>query len=116
MIGSQRVTTTDALSDDAQRRVDQLVEAVLALGSDLDLQAVLRRIVEVAVSLVDAQYGALGVMGHDGRDLSPFITVGIDEAGIAMLASAGIAAVLLPGASFTLDQAPPPVAALRQGC
>jgi signal transduction histidine kinase len=85
MIGSQRVTRTDALSDDAQRRVDQLVEAVLALGSDLDLQAVLRRIVEVAVSLVDAQYGALGVMGHDGRDLSQFITVGIDEVGVAAI-------------------------------
>jgi imidazolonepropionase len=37
----------------------------------------------------------------------------IDAAGIAMLAKAGIAAVLLPVASFTLGQAPPPVAALR---
>jgi signal transduction histidine kinase len=84
MTGSNGVTapTIDALSDDAQRRVDQLVEAVLALGSDLDLQAVLRRIVEVAVSLVDAQYGALGVMGDDGRDLSQFITVGIDNADV----------------------------------
>jgi signal transduction histidine kinase len=81
MTGSQHVTTAtiDALSDDAQRRVDQLVDAVLALGSDLDLKAVLRRIVEVAVDLVDAQYGALGVMGEDGVDLSQFITVGIDD-------------------------------------
>jgi imidazolonepropionase len=37
----------------------------------------------------------------------------IDEAGIAWLAKAGTAAVLLPVASFTLAQAPPPVAALR---
>jgi imidazolonepropionase len=37
----------------------------------------------------------------------------IDEAGIALLARHGIAAVLLPVASFTLGQAPPPVAALR---
>jgi imidazolonepropionase len=37
----------------------------------------------------------------------------IDDAGIAVLAKAGIAAVLLPVASFTLAQAPPPVAALR---
>jgi imidazolonepropionase len=37
----------------------------------------------------------------------------VGEAGIAALARAGVAAVLLPVASFTLGQAPPPVAALR---
>ena len=37
----------------------------------------------------------------------------IDDAGIAILAKAGVAAVLLPVASFTLGQAPPPVAKLR---
>jgi len=46
-------------------RVDQLLAAVLAVGSDLDLQQVLRRIVEAAVSLVDASYGALGVLAQD---------------------------------------------------
>jgi len=39
----------------------------------------------------------------------------VDEAGIRALASAGVAAVLLPIASFTLNQPPPPVAALRAG-
>lgn len=37
----------------------------------------------------------------------------VDAAGIAALADAKVAAVLLPTASFTLGQAPPPVAALR---
>jgi imidazolonepropionase len=37
----------------------------------------------------------------------------VDEAGIEALALAGVAAVLLPVACFTLGQAPPPVAALR---
>lgn len=37
----------------------------------------------------------------------------VDDEGIALLAKAGIAAILLPVASFTLAQAPPPVAALR---
>lgn len=37
----------------------------------------------------------------------------IDDEGIALLASAGIAAILLPVASFTMGQAPPPVAKLR---
>src|SRR5437763_4619455 len=55
-----------------------LLEAVLAVGEDLDLQAVLRRIIEAAVSLVDARYGALGVIGSDDR-LSQFVTVGIDD-------------------------------------
>jgi signal transduction histidine kinase len=59
-------------------RVHHLVEAVLAVGSDLDLEAVLRRIVEVAMALVDAEYGALGVV--DGRGgLSEFVAIGIDD-------------------------------------
>ncbi|HEY3822211.1 MAG TPA: imidazolonepropionase [Polyangiaceae bacterium] len=38
----------------------------------------------------------------------------ISPAGVASLARAGVAAVLLPVASFTLAQPPPPVAALRE--
>ncbi|MCU1602025.1 MAG: devS [Frankiales bacterium] len=68
-----------------QPRVDRLVEAVLAVSSDLDLKAVLQRIVEVAVNLVDAQYGALGVVDEGGLGLSQFITVGIDDAGVARI-------------------------------
>lgn len=37
----------------------------------------------------------------------------VDAAGMQALAAAGVAATLLPIASFTLGQAPPPVAALR---
>ena len=59
-------------------RVHELLEAVLAVGSDLDLQTVLRRITEAAVTLVDAEYGALGVVGQDGG-LTQFLTVGVDE-------------------------------------
>ncbi len=63
----------------------RLLDAVLAVGSGLELQVVLRRIVEVAVSLVDAQYGALGVVDSSGAGLSQFITVGIDDATIATI-------------------------------
>jgi two-component system, NarL family, sensor histidine kinase DevS len=59
-------------------RVHTLLDAVLAIGSDLDLDVVLRRITESAVTLVDAQYGALGVVGTEGR-IRQFITVGLDE-------------------------------------
>ncbi|WP_260848456.1 GAF domain-containing protein [Streptomyces sp. SLBN-118] len=48
------------------------------MGSDLDLDVVLRRITESAVTLVDAQYGALGVLGEEGK-IRQFITVGMDE-------------------------------------
>ncbi|MBB4711478.1 signal transduction histidine kinase [Streptomyces luteogriseus] len=59
-------------------RVHTLLDAVLSIGSDLDLDVVLRRITESAVALVDAQYGALGVLG-DERRIRQFITVGMDE-------------------------------------
>ncbi|MEU6682346.1 GAF domain-containing protein [Streptomyces sp. NPDC046832] len=59
-------------------RVHTLLDAVLSIGTDLDLDVVLRRITESAVTLVDARYGALGVIGEEGKILQ-FITVGMDE-------------------------------------
>ncbi|MEW2632994.1 GAF domain-containing sensor histidine kinase [Streptomyces sp. NPDC048389] len=64
-------------------RVHSLLEAVVSVGRELDLSQVLRRIVEAAALLVDAQYGALGVIGPDGRTLSQFLTVGLAEDEIA---------------------------------
>src|SRR5215467_8204656 len=58
-------------------RMRGLLEAVVAIGSGLELEAMLRRIVEAAVDLVDAKYGALGVIGEDNR-LTGFIPVGLD--------------------------------------
>ena len=63
-------------------RVHALLEAVLAVGSNLQLEAVLRRIIEAAVTLVDSRYGALGVIDQDGR-LADFIPIGLDERVIA---------------------------------
>jgi signal transduction histidine kinase len=65
-----------------QNRVHTLLEAVLAIGSDLDLDVVLRQIVESAVQLVDCRYGALGVLGDEGG-IKQFITVGLDDETIA---------------------------------
>jgi GAF domain-containing protein len=59
-------------------RLHELLNAVLTVGSDLDLQTMLRRIVEAAVRLVDAEYGALGVIGSSGY-LAQFLTSGVDE-------------------------------------
>ena len=57
-------------------RMHGLLEAVVAIGSGLELGAMLRRIVEAAVELADAEYGALGVIGAD-QQLTEFIPVGL---------------------------------------
>lgn len=59
-------------------RLRALLGAVLAVGSDLELEGVLRTIVQSAASLADARYAALGVIGDDGM-LARFLTVGVDE-------------------------------------
>ena len=61
------------------QRVQGLLDAVFLIGSNLDLRTVLRRIVEAAARLVNARYGALGVLGPD-ETLAEFVTVGMDEA------------------------------------
>ncbi|MFF3955273.1 GAF domain-containing protein [Streptomyces sp. NPDC001890] len=53
-----------------------LLDAVMSVGRGLDLPQVLRRIVEAAVVVVDAEYGALGVVG-EGTRLAQFLPVGI---------------------------------------
>jgi signal transduction histidine kinase len=53
-----------------------LLEAVTAISSDLDLHAVLERIVKAATELTDARYGALGVIGNDSF-LVEFVTTGL---------------------------------------
>jgi signal transduction histidine kinase len=56
--------------------IQELLDSITSIGTDLSLPIVLRRIVESACSLVSANYGALGVIGDD-HHLSDFITVGI---------------------------------------
>lgn len=57
-------------------RRDKLIRSGLALATELDLPIVLRRIVELAVELTNATYGALGVLGSSGS-IEEFITVGV---------------------------------------
>jgi signal transduction histidine kinase len=62
-------------------RMHGLLEAVVTVGSGLDLETTLTRIVQAAVGLVDAKYGALGVIG-EGQRLLEFVPVGLEEAEI----------------------------------
>ncbi len=66
-------------SEDAARRDREngLFAAVVSVAAGLELNSTLRRIVQAAADLVDASYGALGVIGPDDR-ISEFVHVGID--------------------------------------
>jgi signal transduction histidine kinase len=61
---------------ETQGRLRALLHANRALVSQLDLPSVLRRIIEAAVELVGARYGALGVIAESGG-LEQFIHVGM---------------------------------------
>ncbi|GAA2696340.1 MULTISPECIES: GAF domain-containing protein [Actinosynnema] len=69
----ERLTEIGSTRDKMQR----LLDAVLAVGTGLELDSTLQRIVQAAVDLVGARYGALGVLGNRD-DLSEFVHVGID--------------------------------------
>ncbi|MGN6431226.1 MAG: sensor histidine kinase [Gaiellaceae bacterium] len=64
----------------SEKRLRALVEAGVALTSELSLDALLQRLVEAAAELTGARYAALGVIGPTGTQLERFLTTGIDAA------------------------------------
>ncbi|WP_378022015.1 GAF domain-containing sensor histidine kinase [Actinomycetospora rhizophila] len=60
-------------------RIAALFSSLTSIAEGLDLDATLRRIVEAAVELVDARYGALGVLDEAGAGLARFVYTGLDE-------------------------------------
>lgn len=66
-------------SNRAQERLSALLDAVMAVTADLELADVLTRIVHSACELVNAKYGALGVLGPDREHLVEFVTQGIPK-------------------------------------
>ncbi|MBC2591329.1 sensor histidine kinase [Rhodococcus aetherivorans] len=77
LLAEIRERLTDTVTTPAS--MQSLLEAVLVVGSGLELDSMLQRIVSAAVALLGARYGALGVRAPDGR-LSEFVYVGIDPA------------------------------------
>lgn len=69
----------------AQGRLRDLLRAVQNVVDENELPTVLRRIVTVARELVDAEYGALGVIAADGASLDQFIFVGLDDESAARI-------------------------------
>ncbi len=68
----------DEILSTTRDRMDALLGAVLSISTGLDLDSTLRRIVQSAMELVDARYGALGILDEQGA-LTRFLPVGIDE-------------------------------------
>jgi GAF domain-containing protein len=60
-------------------RLRVLVDAGIALSSELSIGALLQQLVETAAQLTGARYGALGVIDQTGTGLERFLTTGIDE-------------------------------------
>lgn len=66
---------TEQVDDKRQAR---LLDAVLQVTEGLDLSTGLQRIVSAAANLVEARYGALGVLREDGSGLAEFVHTGLD--------------------------------------
>jgi serine phosphatase RsbU (regulator of sigma subunit)/anti-sigma regulatory factor (Ser/Thr protein kinase)/transcriptional regulator with GAF, ATPase, and Fis domain len=62
----------------AREQLERLVRVIVEIGSDLELDVTLRRIVNAAMELTDARYGALGIRAADGT-LASFVHAGIDD-------------------------------------
>ncbi|MBA3566973.1 MAG: GAF domain-containing protein [Actinobacteria bacterium] len=60
-------------------RLRGLIDAGIALGSEVSLDALLQKLVETAAALTGARYAALGVIDETGTELERFLTTGIGE-------------------------------------
>ncbi|HTZ05809.1 MAG TPA: GAF domain-containing protein [Gaiellaceae bacterium] len=65
--------------ESTEERTRALVEAGIALSSELSLDAVLQKLVETAATLTGARYAALGVLDPSGGRLERFVTTGVDD-------------------------------------
>jgi signal transduction histidine kinase len=62
-----------------EMRLRAVLDASIAVTSELSIEAVLQRIVEAAADLTEAKYAALGVIDQTGTGLENFVTTGLDE-------------------------------------
>jgi signal transduction histidine kinase len=61
-------------------QLERLVIAASSLITEVSLDGVLQRVVEVAAEVIGAHYAAIGVLAPDGKVLESFTTYGIDDA------------------------------------
>jgi signal transduction histidine kinase len=65
--------------EQAKEKLRALVDAGIALTSELSLDALLARLVQVGAELTGARYAALGVIDRDGEGLERFVAHGLDD-------------------------------------
>jgi signal transduction histidine kinase len=76
----QQAQQAQTLSEQQTQQLMALREASLALSTELDLEVVLQRVVDLSRQLANAKYGALGVLDDEGRYIDQFITSGLTPA------------------------------------
>lgn len=78
----------DAVNDGLPAEaLHRLLSAVTGVASGLSLPDILRHLIDAATTLVDARYGALGVLSEDATSLVEFVTTGLDDDTIAAIGS-----------------------------
>ncbi|MEV5970912.1 GAF domain-containing protein [Streptomyces sp. NPDC051921] len=69
----------DGYGNDPAPRLPMLLEAVLSVGTELELRATLQHIVDTATALTGARYGALGVVDPERPRITDLFTSGMTE-------------------------------------
>lgn len=67
-----------------RQQMGQLLQVAIEIGSDLELDAILHRIVAAAIGMTGARYGAIGVWGPEGT-LTSFVHSGMDPDTVALV-------------------------------
>jgi signal transduction histidine kinase len=68
-----------------QKQLERLLGIGPALAEGLDLETVLRRIVDAAREVTGARYAAVGVLDQSGQGLERFITAGLSDEEVASI-------------------------------
>jgi signal transduction histidine kinase len=72
------VTTSDASARLGEDRLRRLLEVGRTLVAELEVESVLRQVLETARELTGARYAALGILDERKEELERFLYVGID--------------------------------------
>ena len=64
----------------SDRGIDHVLELARSVLGDLDVEAVLERVLVAGRELTGARYAAIGVLDEEGTGLARFITLGLDDA------------------------------------
>jgi signal transduction histidine kinase len=73
------MATGDGVGEDGPQR-ESAVAAARSLLSELDLDTLLRQVLDAARSLTGARYAALGTLDEQRLEFETFVAVGVDEA------------------------------------